>query len=323
MQGRLRYPPLNSVRAFEAAARLGSLKAAAADLGVTASAVSHQVKQLEEEMGKRLFIRRNNSLELTRDGRRFFDEIGPALKLIAHAAETVARGFDVVAMNVSASIAQLWLIPRLADFHRRNPRISIDMETARRPIVLDEGCDLTITFSRDGAPTADAIHLLADWAAPMASPEFLQTRSRPLRIQDMPLISSTPDGWEWQHWASTNGIDGSQLRVAFRFDTDCAAIAACAAGVGVTLAPACFTLKERDAGLLVRFGDYADQEFGDYWIAPAPRLRRSARIFVSWLQATARTTKPPVSRSNGMPVELASHIAGDRATAVKDASAEG
>src|SRR5262245_2128608 len=99
MRERLRQPSLNAVKAFETTARLGGLKAAAAALGVTPSAVSHQVRQLEEEIGKRLFIRRNNSIELTREGRRLFEDVGPALRVIARAEETIRLDTKVVALN--------------------------------------------------------------------------------------------------------------------------------------------------------------------------------------------------------------------------------
>src|SRR5262245_14019593 len=113
MWERWQQPSLNAVRAFGTTARLGSLKAAAAALGVTASAVSHQVRQLEEEIGKRLFIRRNNGIELTREGHRLFEEVGPALRKIARAAEAIRLDTKVVALNVTNAFALIWLIPRL------------------------------------------------------------------------------------------------------------------------------------------------------------------------------------------------------------------
>ena len=157
MREQLRQPMLNAVKAFEATARKGSLKAASAFLGVTPSAVtwvasdrarrcSHQVRQLEEEIGKRLFNRRNNAIELTPDGRRLFERVEPALRTIATATEAIRVDSKVVTMNMSDSFAHIWLIPRLPDFQQRHPGIAIDMGTAR-PVVLDDSVELAITYS--------------------------------------------------------------------------------------------------------------------------------------------------------------------------------
>ena len=199
MRERLRQPTLNAVKAFEAAARLGSLKAAAMALGVTASAVSHQVRQLEAEIGKRLFTRRNNAIELTREGYRFFEHVGPAMHVIARATEAICTDKKIVALNVTLAFAQRWLIPRLADFQNRHPRIAIDMATARRPIVLDDSVEMTVSFSRQGPPISGAIELLKDFALPMSAAGSSYDRSGRTRdIHAVPLISSTADDWDWR-----------------------------------------------------------------------------------------------------------------------------
>src|SRR5918999_3604287 len=145
MRERLHQPMLNAVRAFEATARLGSLKAAAEALGVTSSAVSHQVRQLEEQIEKRLFIRRNNTIELTREGRRLFEEVEPALRMIERATGAIRMDRQAVAMNVTTWFALLWLIPRLTDFQKRHPRIAIEMAAVRRPVIADDSVEITIS----------------------------------------------------------------------------------------------------------------------------------------------------------------------------------
>ncbi len=150
MRERLRQPTLNAIRAFEATARLGSLKAAAEALGVTSSAVSHQVRQLEEEIGKRLFVRRNNAIELTREGYRLFEQVGPALRTITRAAEAIRTDTKIVTMNVTNGFALLWLIPRLPDFQKRHPRIAVEMATVRRPVVLDDSVEMAISYPAKG-----------------------------------------------------------------------------------------------------------------------------------------------------------------------------
>lgn len=293
MREQLRQPMLNAVRAFEAAARLGSLKAAATALGVTSSAVSHQVRQLEQELGQRLFIRRNNAIEMTREGLRLFEEVGPALRMIARATEATRIERSVVALNVSNAFAQLWLVPRLADFQKRHPRIAVEMDTVRRPIVLDDSVEMIIPFSRR-VPASGAIELLQDFSRPMAAKGLWDDKSGRARdIREVPLISSTPDDWCWRLWAAEHDIDFAQLRVAYRFDCECAASAACTAGLGVALLNTADPLPlEVASGLLVPFGASRQLYFGSYWLVASPRLSRPAQIFRTWLLRVALRDQP-------------------------------
>jgi LysR family transcriptional regulator, glycine cleavage system transcriptional activator len=295
VQERLRQPTLNAVKAFEAAARLGSLKAAAEALAVTSSAVSHQVRQLEQEIGKRLFIRRNNAIELTPEGRRLFEEVEPGLRLIERATDAIRVDRQVVAMNVTTWFAMLWLIPRLSDFQERHPRIVIEMAAVRRPVIADDSVEMTISYSRQRPPVPGAIELLKDFAIPMAAPRVAHDKSGRARdIRAAPLISSTTtsEDYAWAAWAADNGIEFAQLRVAYRFDTDAAVTAACRAGLGVALVPTETARIESEGGLLVPFGTFPERYYGSYWLVTMPRLRRPAQIFVNWLLKVAPGLQP-------------------------------
>jgi LysR family transcriptional regulator, glycine cleavage system transcriptional activator len=274
MRERLRPPMLNAIRAFEATARLGSLKAAAEALSVTSSAVSQQVRQLEEEIGKQLFVRRNNAIELTGEGYLLFEQVGPALRTITRAAEAIRTDAKVVTLNVTNGFALLWLIPRLPDFQKRHPRIAVEMATVRRPVVLDDSVEMAISYSRQGPPVTAAVELLKDLALPMAAAGVSPGLARDIR--GVSLISSTPDDWEWRAWAAENNIDFEQLRVAYRFDCECASLGACRAGLGVALVPTEIGAADVESGLLVPFGSFRKRYFGSYWLATAARLRRPA-----------------------------------------------
>lgn len=282
----LRQPALNAVKAFEAVARLGSLKAAAIALGVTASAVSHQVRHLENEIGKRLFVRRNNAIELTREGHRLFEHVGPALRSIAKATEAIRHDTRSVSLNVTTSFAQLWLIPRLADFRRRHPRISIDMATVLRPIVLNDDVEMTIFYARPGPLTqiSGAVELVKDFAVPMAAGTLSDgLKSEAADIRSVPLIGSTTDDWDWRDWSAENNVDFADLHIAYRFDTDVAVIEACRAGLGVALIPTATRQTTEDGRQLVPFGRFKERCYGSYWLATAPRLRRPAQALLRWL----------------------------------------
>lgn len=285
--------PADAVKAFEAAARLGSLKAAAEALGVTSSAVSHQVRQLEEEIGKQLFIRRNNAIELTGEGYLLFEQVAPALRTIARATEAIRMDTKAVALNVTNGFALLRLIPRLPDFQKRQPRIAVEMDTVRRPVVLDDSVELAISCSRHAPPVADAVELLKGLGLPMAASGLLPVKSGRARdIRGVPLISSTPDDWDWRGWARDNNIEFEQLRVAYRFDCESASLAACRAGFGVALVPTEIGAPEVESGLLVPFGTFRKRYFGSYWLVAAARLRRPAQIFRTWLLKVAPGIQP-------------------------------
>ena len=293
MRERLRQPMLNAIRAFEATARLGSLKAAAEALSVTSSAVSHQVRQLEEEIGKQLFVRRNNAIELTGEGYLLFEQVGPALRTITRAAEAIRTDAKVVTLNVTNGFALLWLIPRLPDFQKRHPSIAVEMATVRRPVVLDDSVEMAISYSRQAPPVAGAVELLKDLGLPMAVSGLSAPKSGRARdIRGVPLISSTPDDWDWRGWAQDNNIDFDQLRVAYRFDCECASLGACRAGLGVALVPTEIGAADVESGLLVPFGSFRKRYFGSYWLATAARLRRPAQIFRTWLLKVAPGIKP-------------------------------
>jgi LysR family transcriptional regulator, glycine cleavage system transcriptional activator len=139
-----RLPSLNPVKAFDAAARHASLKMAAEELGVTASAVSHQVRQLEESLGARLFSRSNNAIELTAEGKLFHDAAAPAINAIAGAAASLHRDANEVVVRASVSMALRWLIPRLGRFREAHPSVRVRLETALLPQTLDDDVDILI-----------------------------------------------------------------------------------------------------------------------------------------------------------------------------------
>src|SRR5690348_14035359 len=139
-------PSLNGLRAFEAAGRLGSFKAAAQELSVTQTAVSHMVRLLEKRLGYALFQRQPNRLELTAQGQAFLSGLTDAFDSIARLAEQVAamRAGPVLTVGVGPTLAVNWLIPRLASFYRRHSDIEVRMATggATRPVRDDWTCTI-------------------------------------------------------------------------------------------------------------------------------------------------------------------------------------
>jgi DNA-binding transcriptional LysR family regulator len=224
--------------------------------------------------------------------------VAPALKVIARASDAIRKESRVVTMSISSSLAQFWLVPRLVDFQARHPKIAIDMETERRPVVLDDSIDLAVSYSRNGPPAAGAVRLLTDRAIPMAARSFDRgRRAAPDRIEDVPLISSTQDGWEWREWAAAHGIDFARLAIRYRFDTDSPAILACKSGLGVMLMPD--WIGPSAAGIVGPFGDYHPQTLGAYWLSRNSRVSPAAKLFGSWLLSAAEAAGGQVGRPAG------------------------
>ncbi len=317
MQVPRRLPPLNAVRVFEAAARLGSLKAAGEELGVTASAVSHQVRQLEDGLGVRLFTRRNNAIELTAEGARFAAATAPALDIIAAAASALQRDANEVFVRASVSLALRWLIPRLGRFRQAHPSIRVRLETPvsaneHHSIYLDrlmfdilqkqtrlsdptgsenaradhDDIDLVIGYSRAENPAQTGTALFDDVCVVVAAPDvamrYREADAATLAASGA-LISATQDDWDWRRWAEVNGVAWPDMRMANRFEIDDAAWEAASAGLGMTLASPRLIERELRNGLLAVVGAQQGVLLGSYWVRARPPMRRGAELFLAWL----------------------------------------
>jgi LysR family glycine cleavage system transcriptional activator len=290
MQMPSRLPSLNAVRVFEAAARLGSLKLAGEELGVTASAVSHQVRQLEESLGVRLFARSNNAIQLTAEGERFLAATTPALATIAAAASSLHRDANEVFVRASVSLALRWLIPRLGRFNAAHPSIRVRLETPVSAMADHDDIDIVIGYSRGGALVPGATVLFEDICVAVASPAIAVRHAgnaADVMAASVSVISSTQDDWDWRKWAGHFGVDWRRLRIANRFDTDDASWEASAAGLGLALASPRLIERELRNGLLAIAGPEEGVHFGHYWVRARPPMRRGAELFLAWLLAMA------------------------------------
>jgi LysR family glycine cleavage system transcriptional activator len=172
----LKLPPLNALRAFEAAARAGGYAAAAAELGVSPAAISQQVRNLERFYGKRLFERYNNRVLLTDAGREIHAEAAAGLRRIADMSAHVLTGTSRARLTVSAppSLVERWLAPRLEIFATAAPDVSIDIRVEDDPVnFAAEGLDLRICYGMRLYPDMDVRTLFQDRVAPLASRAFM------------------------------------------------------------------------------------------------------------------------------------------------------
>jgi LysR family glycine cleavage system transcriptional activator len=295
-----RLPPLNSLRAFAAAAERLSLAAAAEDLHVTPSAVSLQIRQLEDHLGIPVFIRTGRGLQLTNEGKAIlpgilegFDQLRMALSLIGPQGEE-----NVLTLSVAPSFAAKWLSPRLDAFTQTHPNIDIRiLATDQLVDFAVDDVDIAIRYGSGVYPGLTSEHLLAERVFPVCAPKLLEghadhpldlLRSQTLLHDDSPDQDKTcPD---WRMWLRAARISGVDWRRGPRFNQSSMVLEAAVAGRGVALAKATLAAADLAAGRIVKLAEI-DQpvEFAYYLVYPAER-RQSAKCTAvrEWVSAEAK-----------------------------------
>ncbi|MCF1465040.1 LysR family transcriptional regulator [Agrobacterium vitis] len=281
---------LNAVRVFATVARTGSLTAAGAELGVTPSAVSHQLKKLEEELGVSFFRRGNNSVSLTDAGERFYQEVASAVALIERSADALYRQETEISVQASTSFAVRWLIPALDRFRDLCPDVRVQVETGSAPgFPVLPISDVSIRYFRANEDAKGWKLLGRDLSRPMISPSLLaaNAEARKVTIQDIPALQCAANNWDWKLWCETSGVSPADLSFSHQFDTDDAALHACVAGLGMVLAPSILAAREIQSGALVGLPGYEPVEIGSYRYQRRSDSR-VVRQFCSWIDAEAR-----------------------------------
>jgi len=293
-----RLPPLNALRAFEAAARLGGFAAAAAELGVSPAAVSGQVKALEARFGIQLFRRLPQGLVLTAAGQACLPALSEGFDRLAEAAERARGGLPAGLVSISTlpGFAAGWLVPRLGQFRALHPEIDILLRTERRAIdFAREEADLAIRFGHGNHRGLVVRHLMDEEVFPVASPA-LALGPMPLRrpedlgghvlLHDVDAHPRQP--WiHWPAWFAAFGLPPGEAARGIHFTDSIVMIAAAVAGQGVALGRAPQIGGHLKAGRLVQLFDRVERAGWAYHvIAPASRLARPAvRTFADWLLA--------------------------------------
>ncbi|KAA5606989.1 LysR family transcriptional regulator [Roseospira marina] len=275
-----RLPPLNAVRAFEAAGRLGGFTAAARDLGVSQGAVSRQIGILERWLGQRLFDRVTGGVRLTAAGASLLPAATEALDGLERAAGRLTRDPWDIDVAASVTLAMRWLMPRLPAFQSAHPHARLKIASVPHDDdVSGEVADVRLRFQRGDTPDADAHVLRMDRSGPLAAPGLI-SRGQPLRTL-RPIIASR-NAWDWTVWSARTGIAAPDLSHGLILDTDEAALQAGRAGLGVVLADLDFAAPECAAGHLTQIGPAATM--GYYVIECGSGAERlGPRRFVAWL----------------------------------------
>jgi LysR family glycine cleavage system transcriptional activator len=293
-----RLPSLNGLRAFEAAARHLSFTRAAAELNVTQTAISHQIKRLEDELGIRLFARHNRSLALTPQARDYLPLVRAAFDDLRLATERLVRKSDGKVLTVStiASLAAKWLLPRLSTFQEAHPEIDVRITTSTSLVDFKNGdVDAALRYGRGHWPGVRAEWLMADELFPVCSPALLQG-SKPLRCpQDLAhhTLLHTSGGYDddWRLWLTAAGLPAAiSKQGGLSFDLIFMTVQAAIDGFGVALGRTSYVQDDIAKGrLVVPFKIMLPADAGFYLVSPEGRTDPpKLRAFRQWVKASAQ-----------------------------------
>lgn len=290
----MKLPSLNGLRAFEATVRFGSIAAAAQALHVTPSAISHQLKRLEEQLDVRLLDRESKRLALTHAGESYYREIAMAFERLEVATMQLRKRRErkTVAVTTGPVFAIKWLVPRLASFHQAHPDIEVRVSTTYRMIDFQQSDDdLGIRWGSGDWPGVRAEKLLPDTVQPVCSPSLLGKRKlrRFSDLRDYRLIYMSFQRDDWKAWARQHGIDVPEISKGLRFNEPLGAIQAALDGLGIALGPTTLVHDDLKSGRLIAPFDEPLLMDEAYYVVYPEGLEEDASSvrFKEWLFRTA------------------------------------
>lgn len=287
--------PLQVLPGFAAAARIGNLTRAADSMHLTVSALSHQIRALEERLGRRLFDRGPRGVVLTAEGERLLAQVGPHLDALEEALRPFgAARDDILTLSLTPSMASAWLVPRLGSFLAAHPQLEISLQSSVALVDFDrhQGVDAALRIGRGLWPGVVSEHLFDEWVAPVASPVLIERMGglpAPDALHRWPLLGDPDPDNLWKSWFARRGMQAPERYVA-TFDDSEALHRGAAAGVGVALGKLTRVRLLIESGqLVVLTPDRLKTDYAHYLVYP-PRSREHAGLqaFKAWLHQQAR-----------------------------------
>lgn len=273
--------PLETLRAFDAAARTGSFSAAAEKLNLTHGAVSRQIAKLEDWLGLKVFERNARGVTLTIEGNRLHLRTTEAFALISVNSDrwVEPRGTAVVRLASIPSVSGLWLMPRMAvlENHPTKLRIVLDVDN-RQADLADEGIDLSVRCGRGRIPGRVSVQLFEEHVFPIASPELAKEigPGDPARLLRFPLINDS-DASAWRAWFAAQDVDYRPRPQDRRFEDYNLVLDAAAHGLGIALARPPLTADQLGSGRIVAVDERVALNPVSYWMdRPVGRPRAAA-----------------------------------------------
>ena len=281
--------PISTLRVFEAAARWQSFHAAASELNLTASAVSHSIRKMEEALGVVLFERIGRGVSLSSEGQtlmgyteRGFDELQRGLEAVSSRAPRLLR------LHSGPSFAAQWLAPRLARFFVQCPDVEVRLSAGVEYARFDTGeFDADIMYGLPRQEGLVVLPLKEETVTPLCAPHIAETIESPTDLLRHPLIQSDNKQVRWPAWFALNGIAVPSTSRGLRFDRSFLEIAVAADGLGIALESTLLAEREISRGRLVAPLSGRSQDIryvGHHLVYPPPFERRvQLRLFAQWL----------------------------------------
>ncbi|MEA1604766.1 LysR family transcriptional regulator [Pseudomonas spirodelae] len=286
-------PPLNALRAFEAAARLNSISQAADELHVTHGAVSRQVRLLEEHLGVALFSKEGRGLKLTDSGVRLRDVSAELFgRLRSTCAELQQGQADApFVLACPGSLLARWFIPRLDRLNRELPELRLQLSASEGELdPRRSGVDATLWFAEPPWPAdMQVFELAAERIGPVLSPRYAHFaalhQAPAAALLNEPLLHTSSRPQAWPSWAGSNALDASTLKLGQGFEHLYYLLEAAAAGLGVAIAPQQLVADDLAGGRLVAPWGFVETSARLALWVPARRLDKRAQRLAEWLRS--------------------------------------
>ncbi|UWQ56423.1 LysR substrate-binding domain-containing protein [Leisingera caerulea] len=292
----MRLPSLTHLRCFESAARHQSFTAAGEELGLTQSAVSKKVKELEADLGFDLFQRAGRGVVLTPAGQGLAADLEldlAGLRATMQKAAAAGAGRSALRIAVLPAFANLWLIPRLPDFFERHPNVELSFSTRLEPFdFARETFDLAVHYGLDNWPGTHMAPLFGEEMVPVCAPAFYggHKLEQPVNLAQAPLLHLESRAGAWAEWFERAGLAGAPRQDGRYFDQHSMVIAAAAAGLGAAIVPYDMVAREIAAGDLLRIpGPALESRKRYYLVRPHGPVPEAVQKLEGWMRKQLRT----------------------------------
>ncbi|MDO6459613.1 LysR substrate-binding domain-containing protein [Granulosicoccaceae sp. 1_MG-2023] len=285
---------MKSLKGFEAAARLQSIRGAADELNLTHPAITHQIHALEEHLGTKLFTRDGRNIIMSAEGKLFYPYVRQAIETLINGTETLRRAAmsHPLRVQVYVTTSIRWLAPRLRDFRERHPNIDLHLNTCSVGWEFDEAnADIGLVHRRR-TPLAAHLHwtkLFDSKLVPVCSPQLLEGKQVPLQPEDLlayPLLQVYTEGWSWDDWFNQTTISGRiSTKSRIVIDTLAVALEMAIRGEGIALVNGPSADDDLKSGRLIKPVAQSVDSLGEWGVICRQDMRNDTRVaaFVDWL----------------------------------------
>ncbi len=288
-----KLPSLNILKTFDAAARLGSFKRAAVELNVTPTAVSHQIKSLEEGLGVSLFVRQTRAVKLTKEGELLLNTTFKVFQQLNVTVNEIVGAKETLIVNTTSSFAAMWLVPNLDKFYEENPGIDVSIQTGEHKIdvLRDHHVDLAISYGQYNPEHPHVSKLITEKFGMYATPAYLDefTNLGEAQLLETEWVNKSLPSISWEKLISKQGDEKGRTEYTVRrFDQEHHVIQAALAGQGIALVSTILANNAVKEQWLVPFLNDAFQgevEGLTYYFVVPPHKQRNKNVvaFIKWL----------------------------------------